>query len=532
MATSYADIARSLLDKGSQQFPSKSTAFDRVYVENKSVDRRGMPGKVQPRFKFGDVHPLNEFLFIVDCYITGADDHFENWSLIYRLDLDKWAEANPDEAGGKTGEQLQANSNTVVTFPYEDSSQTIQWTLSIVNPDAAPAYAKPAQGTPHPTVPDALFINEQWQRDGALLTVTRSYVKVAEVAEQGKIGYMVQWEYPDYPVVTWTFDCAKGDFTPPAVEAACPINNSGSLDFSALQVIRPAQLQVLNGLNVRVTITYGLLPGPLISVPSVGEGPAGDVVVRSRRQSITAGNPAGPWLNFQTGEDNGYSKVWNWVTLASNPIFRDYDIDQETRETITITRQIISLSGGSGDVPTQSVGGVTTQQQLNEFYALRTRRSISGTPADIIQRMWVNFRIPSVVQNGGIVGSPSLDGLTWRINIVSKGGYMKKLRAYERIEFSNSLPAIQNIYEIIPSSQVYNGEFFSFNLSGRLVDGMTVGSTGPAYSETVDVVATSPTATQYINDVASGAPQRIAEETVRYWTGHYRRSSIYVYLEI
>ncbi len=393
MADAYYEIAQELRRRPALQLSSKGTQWDRVYVEQETRDVT----KANPRYPQdasdtlavkcipGAKHPKCEYLMLVDAYVTGGDDHKQNWALTYQLDLRAFAAAFPNEIPDWQAELARDGVQTV--FPAEDTSPDITWTFTIVNPDN---YVKPSQGSPHPLVASALFINEEWQRNGPTLTVTRRYRKVAPVSAQQKVGYQVEYEYRlqdgaasiDYPVVTWTYDTPKADFTVPAVNATC-----GIAGFTTLKVIKPAQCVVLDGLNLRVTITYGKIPGPLIVKDGIGDGPAGqystytwrrpyDAMPSRQPEELQDLYPGVPVLNWQIAEDNGYCLIWTYTQLRKNSPLASAEYRPETGETFPVSVRIVPADTAAQAI--KSTGEYTTIEALNKDHAVETTRQDTG----------------------------------------------------------------------------------------------------------------------------------------------------------
>ncbi len=378
MAKSYRDTVRSLLDKGSQQFPTKGTDYDRVFVETEAVPRMGN-AQTRPleRCRMGATLESAPFLTLIDAYITGSDDNYDNWQFIYRIDVRALAaELNLN------WEALLAKDGLLVQFPSEDNSADVTWTFTIVNPDS---YTKPTQGVAHPTMENVLFINESWQRDGQTMTVTRHYRKVAPINDQQKLGYQVTYEYRlpgdqgvDYPVVTWTYDTPKEDFTNSLVNATC-----GIAGFTELKVIKPASNVALDGLNLRVTVTYGKIPGPLVQQDGIGDGPGGQYATFTWRRPYhhtpsTDANlyPGVPVLNWQVVENNGYCVLWSYTQLRVNDPLLSAEYRPETGETFPVSVRIVpagteaQIIGPNGDY--------TTIEALNKDYSVETARKDTG----------------------------------------------------------------------------------------------------------------------------------------------------------
>ncbi len=313
MADAYYDYAKELLKKPGIQLSSKATQWDRVYVETipKAVSKehptypKTADDTLHPNRIPGVAHPKCPYLILIDSYAAGGDDHHYNWNLTYKLDIRAFAAAYPDEIPDWQDEL--AKDGVTTSHPYEDSTPTIDWTFTIVNPDS---YTKPTQGTAHPTIATCLFINESWQRDGQTLTVSRHYEKIAPQADQRKIGYTVNYEYPEYPIVTWTYDTLKTDFTPPTVNQACGITG-----FTALKVIKPADVPVKNGLTYTVTLTYGLLSGPVITLDALNPDDPTKVTTYQQRRAI-ADTFSAACNSYSMVEENGYSEVWQWTALT------------------------------------------------------------------------------------------------------------------------------------------------------------------------------------------------------------------------
>lgn len=607
MADSYRDIAQTLLDRAGLRFQAKGTPYDVVYTEQETVDRSSaaarFPSLAKPHLPAqcvpGARHPKSDYLVLVDAYRNGGDDHHDNWTKLYRVDLQQ-LEADGENAGF-TFPDFLANDGVTTQFPYYDDSEDITWQFDVVLPNGdtlvdpegnaivdedgnnlvAPnlGYTKPEQGTPHPLVPDALYLNEQWQRNGPVLTVVRHYKKVAPLSVQAKMGYKITGEYPGYALVDLIYECAKSDYNPPSPGSACPINDGGSLNFSSYKIIQPPQVEVLDPLTLRVTLRYGALPGPIIALPQMSPGVTGQGTDYQQRRS-PGDTFASLALTLKTEENNGYAKVWTWhvpdsITLttqrydsetglldvmqqqivaagtsgasinssgvystveplnssysiketttlalfAQRPTFVDYEVDPETRNFITVVRQIVYANDG----PSMGLGQEVTQKQLNAVFALRVTRSI-GFPSGYDLPDHVDFSMPAILDD--LEGIPTDDG-KWKVHAVTTASYRKQLRARRYVTFHSSPPASSNLWTIKPTTFHYDGVHFSVALDNLIMDAKpNYGASGGAFVEVVDIPASSPSRAEYL--AARGHEQLWAEQCAVWRYGYYRREQLYI----
>lgn len=582
MSTAYYDLAQELRLKPGIQLASKGSAgWDRVYIEQATYDT----SKARPNYPTeaahtlpdgrtpGNAHPKCPYLTLVDAYVSGGDDHRQNWVLTYRLDIMAFVKAFPDAAPDGDWQKLMCRDGVQTTFPAEDNSPDIIWAFTIINPDS---YIKPVQGTAHPLDAGALFINETHQRDGQTLLVTRNYHKVAPYSTQQRIGYTLTGEYLSHDILTWTYETPHSAYTVPAVNAPCTIPG-----HILKRVIKPPEIEIINGLNRRVTITYGSLPGPVITTSTISNGPAGEITTYTQRRAM-ADSFSSACLSFNLIESNGYSKTWQYTTPTPRQL-TSWEYDTETGKTFEVTEQIVSASSNgsdinpfgqfvtispinrhyairrtsyipmiqhnikmtsyfydeetrdlitevteivnAGDEPHISIGKSITQKPINERFSARVTRSIDGTPTDYERLIWVDFDIPSILN--GIDAIPAGD--KYIINYNVRHGYQKKLRGRVVVDFFNREPNPQTLLEIRPSGQVYNGLSFSLNLQGMLVDAQTIGSSGSELVEQVNLQPSQPTKSDYLYMI--GSEYLISEKTSLFWTGHVRRESVYVTLE-
>lgn len=213
MASSYREIASRLLDKPSLQFPAKGAVtvppvlgtgdgdilgtgdggmlgvgayavpLDRLYSEqvvinNDTHTRFPTPTKarVPGRCIIGTYHPSCAYLKLVDAYKTGGDDKHDNWTLLYRLDLQKWAADAEDTDYAITWPDVLAKDGYSKADEYGDDSSVVTWQFDVINPDD---YTPAAKNTAHPLVAAAKLVAESIQRSGPTATVNRRYEKLA-----------------------------------------------------------------------------------------------------------------------------------------------------------------------------------------------------------------------------------------------------------------------------------------------------------------------------------------------------------------
>jgi hypothetical protein len=616
MADSYRDIAQSLLDRANLRFQSKGTTYDVVYAEQETIDRpqsvARYPGLTRPHVPAqcvpGARHPRCAYLVLVDAYRTGGDDHHDNWTLLYRGDIQQFAVdgQNPSFAFP----DVLANDGATTQFPYFDDSADITWQFDVIFPNGdalvdpagnliddqdgnailAPTlgYSRPSQGTPHPLESAALFLNEQWQRSGPVLTVTRHYQKIAPATAQQKIGYTIEGEYAGYHLVSWTYDTAKADYTPPDAGSVCPINDpagvSGHLDFSSYKVIAPPKIEVLDPLHLRITVTYGAIPGPLIAMDAYETGPTGKGTLYMQRRAL-GDTFASSALKLDSEEVNGFSKVWKWfvpdsVTLSSEnydastglrdiitqvlvaagthgqdidssgraaevkplnefysikettvyalfaqrPTFIDYETDPETHNLIEVMREIVFVSDGP---PSFGIHQEGTQKQLNAIFGLRTTRTLQGTLPSYDVPDHVDFTIPAKLLSPP-TGESGDDGETWKINYNLTTAYRKQLKARRHITYVESPPPPGDLLVIQPTTFHYDGVHFSLHLDGVITDAHThVGASGGSYTELVDIPASIPSLSAFPTTVE----QLVGEECTQWRYGYWKLTQIFAYLQ-
>jgi len=227
-------------------------------------------------YRPGDRWTKNEYLIVLQTWITGGDDQHVNIVAVCRADLQRLATdfddiVFPDDL---------ARDNYTVSYPYRGDSREITWTFQMAE---IGTYTKTAAGTAHPLFPEALLIDVQSVVNEGTRTVTHIYRKIGAASEQHKEGYSVTYECPNtgaspgtpadrFPVVTLRLDVKLDSFVPATLGDACPItgaNDAGSdnaeLDFNnlALKLREPPVLEPKNTVYGTVIMVYSKLPSYL-----------------------------------------------------------------------------------------------------------------------------------------------------------------------------------------------------------------------------------------------------------------------------
>jgi hypothetical protein len=190
MSDQANDPGRNLPWLPAMQFASSSDQYagvDRIYTERHSFPKAKQTAiptfpsltERSTRFAVGDVHPKYDYAYVIQAYISGQDDEMENWTVMYRVDLQEYAIA----AGlgtSATWVNLLKKDGYRKSDEYGRDGSTVSWRFVVVNPDD---YVAPALNTAHPTDTTAVLVAESIARDGIIGVVNRRYEKLAELSD-------------------------------------------------------------------------------------------------------------------------------------------------------------------------------------------------------------------------------------------------------------------------------------------------------------------------------------------------------------
>jgi len=228
-----------------------------------------------------------------------------------------------------------------------------------------------------------------------------------------------------------------------------------------------------------------------------------------------------------------------WIDVST--ILTSYDPDPETRDNVTITRQLTVTSGA----PTQAAGSEITKTQVKPGLWLVTTRTIGTTPTGYTLNKPVEYTFPAL-----LVGITLAKQLEQDPNNPSKGRYhcsvnpnlrsaRRKLAAGKTVvAFSTTNPIPASLTTLATNDPAWRGIIPGFSFAMRDVINNAVTLTValdsadyslPGYSESVALAASSPSYTTYLGYI--GTFKQIGEQVERWRFGLYRQAIISVTME-
>ena len=224
-----------------------------------------------------------------------------------------------------------------------------------------------------------------------------------------------------------------------------------------------------------------------------------------------------------------------WIDIST--VLTGYEPDPETRDNITITRQLTTTSGA----PTQAAGSEITKTSVKPGLWLVTTRTIgSGTPTGYTQPDIVEFEFPALLTGITMAAVTALNGQTaYKVNAnLSRSAYRRAAQGKMVVDYFPYLspPALDTPFLIQPRDLVYSGFLFSLGIHNVITDGNTItataGTDDPIWgllNESYTWASSTPSLTAY--NAAIGTYVLIVEKYERWHFGCGRRTKISILLE-
>lgn len=219
-------------------------------------------------YRPGDRWAKNEYMVVLQSWVTGGEDTHHNVSVVLRADLQRLS----DDFDDFTFPDDLAGDHYTVSYPYDGESREIIWRFQVASTGS---YTRAPAGTPHPLYPETVLVGVQEGSEDGTLTVSHTYRRIGPAAEQHKQGYSVSYECSTgadetarFPVVTLRLEVLLSGFVPAVPGAVCPIDgtNAGTqnaeLDFQTLdlKLREPPELETRGSVYGVVTMRYSRLP--------------------------------------------------------------------------------------------------------------------------------------------------------------------------------------------------------------------------------------------------------------------------------
>jgi hypothetical protein len=429
MADSYHDIAQALLDRANLRYQSKGTVYDVLYSEQATLDRSRAVSRfptqdrltVPDRCVPGAKHPRCTYLVLVDAYRTGGDDHHDNWTLLYRVDLQQFLADKGDAA--QTFPEVLVDDNTSQTDERQGGGgedTVIVWRFDVIlanadqlgdpsgNPLVDPAgnalvmpvfgYSRPPlYTTTHPTVTSAILVSETQERSGPVATITRRYAKL-------------------------------------------PTDTLSSANYKNESVIPPTKF--LPSLTITTQEDTRANTAPDTGVSVIGSQIAAIDPSRVKRTTQSASFPAAQ-------------------------ILYGSEVDMSTGRSFEITQELVT-AGTEGSAV--GIGGLySTVEPLNTAWSIRTTRKSTT----LTTRQWddvINFPWPAVLASVN-VQTITNNGFPVQVIVTplwQNYAYNGPCRATIVESWSLTTPAVGTVTSMVETPIVYQGVFFSVSIPACL----------------------------------------------------------------
>lgn len=226
-------------------------------------------------------------------------------------------------------------------------------------------------------------------------------------------------------------------------------------------------------------------------------------------------------------------------TVASWPTMLDYEVDEDLRLLVTITRQFINISGGPS-APTITAGEEVTQRSLDINKALRTTKSIvtADLPTETLYQ-WIDYQFPSLLLDITLETQENLAGTDSRqnINYNIRRGWREKTRAKFIIDYQTTeFTASESLYQIKPVDLLHDGFLFNINCDNVLTDAdeliATNGTNDPTWPYTEEhfiIEESTPSMSAYVDAIGD---EVLVSEIIEQWRYNlWRRVQVYVTLQ-
>lgn len=197
-------------------------------------------------------------------------------------------------------------------------------------------------------------------------------------------------------------------------------------------------------------------------------------------------------------------------TLAASwPTLYDYRWDEETQSWIEFKYETVDEIATAPSAP--SPGVEIEVQKINNERSLRITRTLNGSlaPTGRNEVVETDYVFPAILTN---IVTNSLEGTNGEIRTAPtpqlRSAFRKKVNLRVAITYHLTEPSIDTVYNLLPNSIYYNGLFFNLSIPQVLNNAFsltfTSSSTNPQWplkTETFSQVASTPTATEYVNAI-------------------------------
>jgi hypothetical protein len=221
------------------------------------------------------------------------------------------------------------------------------------------------------------------------------------------------------------------------------------------------------------------------------------------------------------------------------PVLTGYQYDPDLNLIVTNTKQTI---GAGASAPSLTDGLLSSRDEpLDKWRTIRVQSKIGSLPASRTEYKTGSYASPNLITNYNIsfLNTSNFETVT-KVQPV-----MRAKRSYETVfkyvtsyQYGGSTPSY-TLFDPLAVNVYVDTFLFQVSIPDALTDSygpytITTLPNNPTYgyiSDTFQIAATTPNATQYLAIISSGIPKLISYE-LSYWKANiYRLSEVYVFLK-
>lgn len=292
----------------------------------------------------------------------------------------------------------------------------------------------------------------------------------------------------------------------------------------ALQFPQDSEFFALYFSVIRV---YQTLPGPVLTSKQMSDGAQGAITTVTK-QEIAIGTadytPDFKTLQYKDTAIDSVKKerVLELVTDSAFPILYDYDIDEETGQTIRTSYQTVDASTAA--TATISSGVVTKYKHIDEWRSMKII-STHSTPAQYSEQRFGAFNFPTLFKPTKYTWTSECGAFA--IDDCLRASFSAMVRMHTTIDFSTSKAADIDGLTLIPRTLLLGR---GVQLPNDLITDAGTFTYSGACSGSVSFDASSPSRATYVGSI-QGTEQLITGESVKTGkAGMYRTTKTYIYM--